>query len=103
MAYIYATDCQVTDDVAGSAKYRQRYVLGSRSVKGLRDSVRAGLSLRVRSEAGLQSVSIPGAIADRFLAFFTGANSSNPVNADQSNVTASLVHPKATKLCRFSI
>ena len=34
---------------SGLAKYRQRYVLGLRSGKGLHDSVRDGLSPRVRS------------------------------------------------------
>ena len=71
---------------SGSAKYSQRYILVSKSGKGLCERVRAGLSLLTSSipEPGLRSVLISGAIVDCFFGLFNGANSSNPVKGIKS-------------------
>ena len=70
------------DTVAARARRGQ----GARVQLTLNRITANGVYLRHRSavslipEAGLRSVLIKGAILDRFLAFSTGANSSNPVN-----------------------
>ena len=79
MAYIYAIDLQVTGDVEVWRNIVKDTSWVRVRVWLVRSSALWTFATSSIPEVGLRSVSIAGAIVDRFFCLFTGANSSNPV------------------------